>query len=101
MDYGSVKYSVGVCVRMCVCGLLCLCVSDIDECSVRNGNCSQLCRNTKGSYVCSCVSRYRLIGDGATCHSKGACIRLGFCSYVGQWGNLSLERCVRKSVICS
>ena len=78
MDYGSVKYSVGVCVRMCVCGLLCLCVSDIDECSVRNGNCSQLCRNTKGSYVCSCVSRYRLIGDGATCHSKGACIHLGF-----------------------
>ena len=78
MDYRSIKYSVCVCVCVHVWSFVLVCVSDVDECSVRNGNCSQLCRNTKGSYVCSCVSRYRLIGDGATCHSKGVCVHLGF-----------------------
>lgn len=38
---------------------------DINECEDRP--CSQKCRNTKGSYVCSCVDGYILRPDGHTC----------------------------------
>jgi len=34
--------------------------ADIDECSVNNGGCDQLCVNTVGSYHCSCQPQYRL-----------------------------------------
>ena len=34
--------------------------SDINECSINNGNCSQLCNNTIGSFVCSCLPGYQV-----------------------------------------
>ena len=43
------------------------------------GNCSQLCTNTIGSYVCSCLSGYVLTADGSSCNGKNylsACIRV-------------------------
>lgn len=40
--------------------------SDIDECS-NTIICGQVCRNTVGSYVCSCVSGYTLGPDNMTC----------------------------------
>ena len=43
-------------------------VSDINECSTNNGNCSQICTNTNGSYVCSCSPGYLLSGDKMTCN---------------------------------
>ncbi|XP_033127716.1 fibrillin-1-like [Anneissia japonica] len=30
------------------------CEEDIDECTVNNGNCSQICENLQGSFKCSC-----------------------------------------------
>ena len=36
--------------------------SEIDECIVNNGNCSQLCTNNNGSYECSCRSGFQKIG---------------------------------------
>jgi hypothetical protein len=40
---------------------------DINECIARTDNCDSICSNTIGSYVCSCLSGYRLQSDGATC----------------------------------
>ena len=44
-----------------------VCISDIDECAVNNGNCSEYadCTNSLGSYECTCVSGFT--GDGFTC----------------------------------
>ena len=42
--------------------------TDVDECSVDNGNCSQRCNNTIGSYNCYCENGYSLDIDGMTCN---------------------------------
>ena len=34
--------------------------SDINECSINNGNCTQVCNNTIGSFVCSCLLGYQV-----------------------------------------
>ena len=36
---------------------------DIDECSVSDGNCSQICRNTIGDFFCECQDGYLLISE--------------------------------------
>lgn len=38
-------------------------ISDIDECQTENGNCTQLCNNTAGSYHCECWDGYEMIND--------------------------------------
>ena len=38
---------------------------DIDECSVGNGGCQQICVNTIGSYDCQCRQGYSK--NGSTC----------------------------------
>ena len=43
---------------------------DINECESNNGNCSQSCTNTNGSYICSCLSGYMLSVDKKTCDGK-------------------------------
>ena len=44
-----------------------LIISDVDECSVLNGGCHQVCTNTQGSYYCSCNEGYQLEEDNSTC----------------------------------
>ena len=44
-----------------------LMVSDINECHANTDRCQQECRNTRGSYTCSCRSGYRLRSDGRSC----------------------------------
>ena len=41
--------------------------SDINECNKRNGGCSQLCVNKKGSFECRCRTGFKLQTDGRTC----------------------------------
>ena len=41
---------------------------DIDECSDKNGGCSQTCTNTDGSFTCGCSNGYVLDDDGTTCN---------------------------------
>ena len=47
-------------------------LTDTNECQISNGNCSQNCINTNGSYFCTCTSGYSLAADGKTCN--GRCI---------------------------
>ena len=50
----------------------CLCVADIDECINKTINdCDTIhgsCKNTMGSYACTCNSGFT--GDGLTCSGK-------------------------------
>ena len=43
-------------------------ISDINECTLGNGGCSQNCINTIGSYHCSCNSGYLLDADLKSCN---------------------------------
>jgi len=42
-------------------------ISDIDECVINNGNCSEFanCTNFPGSYNCTCMTGFS--GDGFNC----------------------------------
>ena len=42
----------------------------MNECSVRNGGCQQICINTAGSYHCSCRNGYSLRADKKSCAGK-------------------------------
>ena len=44
--------------------------SDINECAVENGGCSEVCNNTLGSYACACRAGFLLQPDGRTCEGK-------------------------------
>lgn len=46
------------------------CPTDIDECKFE-GTCSQICRNTPGSFQCGCVTGYNLKPDGRGCKAIG------------------------------
>ena len=41
--------------------------SDLDECSLGEHNCEQLCVNIPGSHRCDCEEGFALNGDGRTC----------------------------------
>lgn len=43
---------------------------DSDECSTTEGNCTQGCINTYGSYYCTCSSGYRLAYNNRTCNGQ-------------------------------
>ena len=45
------------------------CILDIDECSTHKNDCGYKggCKNTVGSFTCSCLSGYYLDVDGKTC----------------------------------
>ena len=49
-----------------------LCVYvDIDECATNTSTCEQLCTNTIGSFLCSCIDGFRLnVTDNSTCDGK-------------------------------
>ena len=44
--------------------------TDVNECLLNNGNCSQNCTDTIGSYTCSCYVGYTLNDDRRTCAGK-------------------------------
>lgn len=44
--------------------------ADINECSVNNGGCQQLCVNTPGDYECLCHSNYKLHWNKKDCVGK-------------------------------
>ncbi|XP_031569003.1 uncharacterized protein LOC116303577 [Actinia tenebrosa] len=46
---------------------------DLDECEGGNDDCSQICVNTPGSFVCDCNHGYRLSIDQKTCNDIDEC----------------------------
>ncbi|KAI9558491.1 hypothetical protein GHT06_015278 [Daphnia sinensis] len=46
--------------------------SDIDECALHPRPCSQVCRNTFGSYVCSCSPGYISVHNGSSCKTNSS-----------------------------
>lgn len=53
---------------------------DTDECSQSPKPCNFLCKNTEGSYLCSCPRGYILQPDGKTCKGKFAVTLLNWLS---------------------
>ena len=43
---------------------------DVNECSVRNGDCDHICKNKQGSFECRCKVGYKLHSDKKTCSGK-------------------------------
>lgn len=72
------------CRDTCCHGLQCWCrqdkrpingtrCTDVDECETRNGECSQQCTNTPGSFFCSCRNGYELGANGWACLDIDEC----------------------------
>lgn len=40
---------------------------DIDECSIVNGGCQDVCTNTDGGFFCNCSDGGKLQPDGVSC----------------------------------
>ena len=55
---------------------------DVNECETNPPPCGQICRNTVGSYVCSCVSGYTLAEDGLTCNREEGTLYIYYCDNV-------------------
>ena len=49
---------------------------DVDECSVNNGGCSELCVNKLGSFECRCNKGYKIESDLTTCSGRSDTIIL-------------------------
>ncbi|TRY58217.1 hypothetical protein DNTS_008561 [Danionella cerebrum] len=49
---------------------------DIDECRMNNGGCDHMCRNTVGSFECSCKKGYKLLTNERTCQGHGGVGRI-------------------------
>ena len=58
--------------------IVCLLITDNNECNTNNGGCSTSCRNTVGSYYCQCNSGYQLQSNGRTCQG----ITTSFCHII-------------------
>lgn len=52
-------------------GFAAIFLTDIDECTINNGGCQHECRNTIGSYLCSCHNGYMLSDNGHDCREGG------------------------------
>ena len=51
-----------------------LILSDINECTASNGGCEQICKNTYGSFECSCKKGFLLQADDFRCKGKACFI---------------------------
>ena len=50
--------------------MLCYTLTDVNECSDRNGECQQICVNTIGSFNCQCNQGYSIHGYSCIGKSK-------------------------------
>ena len=55
---------------MSSCKLSIYLILDVNECMLGSSNCTQVCTNTIGSYLCDCNTGYIVGTDNATCNGK-------------------------------
>ncbi len=66
--------------------------ADIDECLENNGGCDHFCRNTVGSFECSCQKGHKLLTNERTCQGESLFTLHCFC-FLGGFTN----ECFRRS----
>lgn len=52
-------------------GFAAIYMTDMDECAINNGGCQHECKNTVGSYICSCHNGYTLHENDHDCKEGG------------------------------
>ena len=45
-------------------------ILDLDECALGTAGCEQMCKDTEGSFVCSCYEGFELLGDSVSCNAS-------------------------------
>nr|XP_034975358.1 signal peptide, CUB and EGF-like domain-containing protein 2 isoform X4 [Zootoca vivipara] len=55
---------------------------DIDECQASNGGCDHFCRNTIGSFDCSCKKGFKLLTDEKSCQDIDECTFERTCDHI-------------------
>lgn len=76
--------------------------SDMDECALSPKPCNFLCKNTEGSYLCSCPRGYSLQPDGKTCKGTSSASsrnRKLLCSDHAQPAGICLPRVLFSALI--
>ncbi|CAC5419922.1 Fibrillin-1 [Mytilus coruscus] len=58
-------------------------VIDIDECITNVSRCEQNCKNTNGSFTCSCKWIYELAADGKSCSELSMLLNVMVCTFIG------------------
>lgn len=84
-------------------GVTCVpCPPDIDECRLNNGGCDHICRNTVGSFECSCKKGYKLLINERNCQGEGQ-RHLGTLPLpaLPQRGRGSAGQVARSTLLCS
>ncbi len=66
-------YSAGIVQLVTNCAVFFCFLLDIDECAEMTDGCSHICRNTIGTYTCSCRNGYELLSNGMTCRGEEIC----------------------------
>ncbi|MEJ1276576.1 hypothetical protein NN561_007482 [Cricetulus griseus] len=66
---------------------------DLDECSQSPKPCNFICKNTEGSYQCSCPRGYVLQEDGKTCKDENECSNPGACGSASCYNTLGSYKC--------
>ncbi|XP_052081717.1 uncharacterized protein LOC127719541 isoform X3 [Mytilus californianus] len=56
---------------------------DIDECITNVSRCEQSCKNTNGSFTCSCKWIYELAPDGKSCSELSMLLKVMVCTFIG------------------
>nr|XP_026693868.1 fibrillin-3 isoform X4 [Ciona intestinalis] len=51
-----------------------VCITDVNECLVDNGQCDQVCVNTHNSFYCECQEGFTLGVDAASCVDNNECL---------------------------
>jgi len=78
-----------------------ICCSDVDECKLGLSDCTQICKNTLGSFTCACQSGFQLSTDNKSCFSmwpwQTYVLASGWYSSVSALLGPNLQRILRQS----
>ena len=71
---------------------------DLNECTNDNGGCEQICTNTIGSYVCSCLDGYSLNNNNHNCTGIWRLLNI---DTISTWSFLDINECIFSNGDCN